>query len=104
MGRQASKKRKLEWTREERNMPTRSVIFVDFTEDSLLAKEMRETLVKLEGIIGCKIKTVKRAGIPLTRQFPLTRLWEGVPCSREGCVTCNQEGEEVYPCTRRNLT
>ena len=41
---------------------------------------------------------------PLTRQFPLTRLWDGIPCSREGCITCEQGGEEIYPCTRRSLT
>ena len=100
----ASKRRRLEWTGEEKRMPTRSVIFVDFTTDSGLAKMMRETLAKLETIIGCKVKTVERTGIPLTRQFPLTRLWDGIPCSREGCITCEQGGEEIYPCTRRSLT
>ena len=58
----------------------------------------------MEGIVGCRIKAVERAGLALARQFPLTRLWYGVPCSREGCITCNQEGEEIYPCTRRSIT
>ena len=86
------------------HLPTRSVLFVEYSEGSLLAKRVRETLARIEGIIGCKIKTVERSGLPLARQFPLTRLWEGLPCSRLDCVTCQQEGETIYPCTMRSVT
>ena len=77
---------------------------MDFSVDSQLVRKVRETLARLEGIIHCKIKVVERAGLPLSRQFPLTRLWDGRQCGREDCVTCHQEGEELYPCTRRSIT
>ena len=59
---------------------------------------------KLEGIIGCKIKVVERSGTPISRLFPLTRLWEGIPCAREDCVPCGQGGERIYPCNKRSVT
>ena len=79
-----SKRRRLglEDGRSQRRIPTRSVIFVDFTENSALTKEIRETLERLETIVGCKIKAVERGGTPISRLFPLTRLWEGMPCAR----------------------
>ena len=78
------KKRKVEDRKEEEmKMKTRSVIFVDYSVDSQLVKNVREALTRLEGIVGCKVKAVERAGLPLSRQFPLTRLWDGIPCSRE---------------------
>ena len=58
----------------------------------------------LEGIIGCKVKVVERSGTSIARLFPLTRLWDGVPCARDDCVTCGQEGETIYPCNMRSLT
>ena len=105
--RRECKKRRLEWDpnkEEGRRMPTRSVLFVEFSEDSLLAKRMKETMDKLEGIIGCKVKVVERSGTPISRLFPLTRLWEGVACAREDCVTCQQGGERIYACNLRSLT
>ena len=101
----ATKRRRLEWNDQTgRQMPTRSVIFVEYSEDSKLAKQIKETLWRLEGIVGCKVKVVEKSGTPIARLFPLTRLWEGSPCARSDCVTCNQPGEEVYPCTMRSLT
>ena len=84
--------------------PTRSVIFVEYTKGAKLLKQVREVLERLEPIIGCKIKAVERAGTPVGRLFPLTQLWEGRPCERSDCVPCNQPGEEVYPCNKRNIT
>ena len=81
----AAKKRKLEW--EDRGdgsqIPTRSVIFTEYSEDSKLTGRVKEILRRLEGIVGCKIKAVERYGTPIARLFPLTRLWEGFPVRGE---------------------
>ena len=90
-------------TKEEEMMEARTVLFVQYTSGGVLAKRVREVLARLQGLIGCSVKVVERTGTPLARSFPLTRLWEGTPCSREDCPPCTQGGEELYPCTRRNL-
>ena len=89
---------------DEKDLPTRSVIFVEYTEGGVLLKKVKEVLKRLEGIIGCRIKAVEKTGTSLGRLFPLTQLWEGTPCGRLECVTCTQEGEQVYPCNKRNVT
>ena len=58
---------------------------------------------RLEGILGYKIKVIERTGSKLKDLFPLTNLWGGRKFEREDCVTCNQGGEELPDCTRRNL-
>ena len=58
-------------------LPTRSVIFVEYSEGGILIKKVREVLRRMEGILGCKIKAVEKTGVPISRQFPLTNLWEG---------------------------
>ena len=65
----------MEKRKEDSTLPTRSVMFIEFSEGSNLVRRVKETLTKLEGIMGCKVKAVERAGSPLARQFPLTRLW-----------------------------
>ena len=59
--------------------------------------------MRLEGILGFRIKVVEKAGAPLKRIFPNTNPWAGAHCSREDCVTCNQGAEELPNCTKRNL-
>ena len=85
-------------------IPTRSVMFVEYTPGGKLAKELREVLSGIEHILGFRIKVVERSGTAIARKFPLTQLWEGQPCGRLECVTCLQGGEKVPPCTRRNVT
>ena len=82
---------------EEESLPAKSVIFIEYSEGGILAKKIREVLKRMEGIIKCKVKVVERTGQPLSRQFPLTNLWEGVPCGREDCVTCHQGGGYCVP-------
>ena len=84
-------------------LKTRSVLFVEQTKDGRLAKDIREGLLRLEGILGFRIKVVEKAGAPLKRIFPNTNPWAGAHCSREDCVTCNQGAEELPNCTKRNL-
>ena len=86
------KRRRLEWDRktDKTDLPVRSVLFVDYSTDSLLLGKVKETLQRLESVMGCKVKAVERTGVPLGCQFPLTRLWEGAKCGRDGCITYNQ--------------
>ena len=84
-------------------MKTKSVLFVDQTPNGELAKLLRETLRRLEHILGFRVKIVEKTGTPIKGNFSVTKLWEGTPCGRGDCITCSQRGEEVVPCTRRNL-
>ena len=77
---------------EDEKLETRSVIFVEYTPGGILAKRLREVIRRLQGLLECQIKVVERTGLALGRSFPLTRLWDGVPCDREDCVTCTQGG------------
>ena len=89
---------------ESEEVEVRSVLFVPFTPGGTLAKQLREVITRLRGLIGGGIKVVERTGTPLARHFALTRLWDGLPCPRSDCITCTQGGEgNIYPCTRRNL-
>ena len=81
----------------------RTVLFVENTPGGELARRIREVLSKNEGTLGFRIKVVERAGTPLARQFPLTNLFGGIPCGRDDCTTCAQGGDNLPPCTRRNV-
>ena len=85
-------------------MPTRSVIFVSYSEGGTLIKQVKEVLGRMERILGYRVKAVEKTGVALSRQFPLTQLWEGVKCGRLDCVPCNQGGAQLYPCTRRSVS
>ena len=82
---------------------TRTVLFVEHTPCGELASRLRDLLKRTEPALGFRIKVVERAGMPLARQFPLTNLFGGAPCGRETCVTCQQGGENLPQCTKRNL-
>ena len=58
---------------------------------------------RLQGILGGSIRVVEKTGTPLARLFPLSKLWEGAKCGRQDCITCNQVGETLYPCSQRNV-
>ena len=77
---------------------------MEYSEGGELLRRVKEVLKRMERILGCRIRAVEKTGTPLARQFSLTRLWEGMRCGRDDCTPCNQEGEELYPCMRRNVT
>ena len=87
----------------EDEIRTRSVLFVAYTPGGALAKRLREVVGRLQGLLGGGIKIVERTGTPLARMFPLSRLWEGVACTRTDCITRRQGGETIYPCNKRNV-
>ena len=81
----------------------RQISLVEQTKDGKLAKDVREALLRLEGILGFRVKVVEKAGAPLKRLFTNTNPWAGGHCSQNECLTCNQGAEELPNCTKRSL-
>ena len=69
-----------------------------------LASRLKEQLTNLEPTLGFKLKVVERTGMSIKNTFSQSSLWQGLPCGREMCVTCNQGGEDVPRCTLVNVT
>ena len=84
-------------------LPTKSVFFVENTEEGELMSRMKELMRRLTPSLGFKIKIVERSGSSLRSKFPLSTLWEGTKCGRQDCTTCNQGGEKLPPCTRTSV-
>ena len=82
---------------------TRSVLFVPQTPGGVLARNTKETLDRLEAVMGYKVKVVERAGTSLQNMFSQTSIWDGMDCGRGECVPCNQGGEERPNCTRTSV-
>ena len=87
----------------EGGIKTRTVIFVEHTTGGELAKRMRETLSRIEKMMGFRIKVVERSGTQIKDLFSLTNVWGGIPCDRKECITCTQGIEEIPDCTRRSV-
>ena len=86
-------------------IPTRTVLFVNYTPNSELAKRLREALADMEAILGFRVRVVEKTGTPLRLLFSPSKLWEGMHCGRgeTECITCNQGGEDPPPCMKRSL-
>ena len=79
-------------------------MFVEQTRGEELASRLREMFLRVEPMVGFYIKVVERTGKSLQSMFPLTNLWEGVSCGREGeCTTCYQGAEALPDCTRQSI-
>ena len=90
---------------EKNTTPTpTSVLFVEQTPGGELASRLRELFVRLVPTVGFYVKVVERTGRKLQDMFPLTNLWGGQPCGREGdCVTCYQGAESIPDCTAQSI-
>ena len=84
--------------RDNKDLDTAAVLFVDNTKDGGLASKLRGILERIQGILGYKIKIVERSGNPLKLLFALSRIGEGGECGREDCVPCT-----LPPCRKRNI-
>ena len=85
------------------SLRTRTVIFVEQTPKGALAANLREQLQHLSSTLGYKIRVVERSGRNLLTNFPQLQTWSGLQCGRTECVTCNQGGEELPPCTMKSV-
>ena len=83
--------------------PTISVMFVEQTAGGELAKRLQEAEDRLAGMTGYRVRMTETSGSKLCHLLPNTNPWSGRHCERSQCYTCNQGGERLEDCKRRNL-
>ena len=64
----------------EEGLKTKTVLFVPFTKDRKLAKELREVESHLGTMTGYKQKVVERSGLQLTNTLSKSNHWSGQDC------------------------
>ena len=80
-----------------------TVIFVQHTEYSEMAKRMRKKLDALENLGSIKVKLVERAGEKLVDSLHKSNAWSERDCERDDCMICRTEGSKKGSCRRRNI-
>ena len=81
-------------------LKTRAVLFVPQTPMGELARRSKEIIQKMEHLLKFKLKVVERAGVSLKSHFSQSSIMKGMPCGRQECIPCGQEGEEIQECTK----
>ena len=85
----------------------KAVIFVPYTHNSILAKELRKVEETMEMLTGTRIKIVEKAGMQLKQLLVKSNPWAGRDCEREECLVCQtreESGEgKGKTCWKRNL-
>ena len=82
---------------------TISVLFVPRTDNGELAARLRRAEEEVSVITGDRIKIVERAGKKLKSILHTPNPWSGGLCDRNGCLVCEQGGEEDSRCKQRNI-
>ena len=85
------------------DLETVAVIFVDQTKGGALQKRMQEAEDSIALMVGYRVRVVESSGTQLGRLLPYTNPWQGKHCGRESCYTCNQGGEDLQNCRKRNI-
>ena len=90
-------------TEEKRKLE--GVIFIQYTEHSTLAKNIRRRLLDIEKVGQLKIKLVERAGDKLEELLHRSDAWSDRDCDRADCLPCKSAGEDGVKgsCKRRNV-
>ena len=100
------KKKKQDKTQKKQSDP-KAVIFVPYTPNSALAKELRLVEESMENLTGTRIKIVEKAGIQLKRILVKTNPWAGSDCKRDDCLICQTREEagegKGMTCWKRNI-
>ena len=65
------------------------MMFVPYTPYSELARRMRESEEKMEGLTGYKLKIVERAGMKIVDLLHASNPWRGQNCERKDCLLCS---------------
>ena len=99
-------KEEKEEKRKDDEMP-KSILFVQHTKDSGLAKEIRRIVQELKPWTRISIKIVERAGERLEDQLHKSDPWESSNCGRNMCLPCetsmNDDNSNLKSCTRRSV-
>ena len=75
-------------------MRTTTVLFVEFSKDGSMQKEMRGVLDRLKPMLWFGVRVTERGGTTLGSMLSNTNLWSSQPCGRIRCRPCAQEGEK----------
>ena len=85
----------------------KSVMFVPFTKNGELARQLRENEESLFNLTGTRIKIVERAGVKLQDLLTTSNPWKGADCGRQNCILCLTKQitnkNLTQECTRRSL-
>ena len=73
-GKMGPKRKKIQ----DKNLETRSIMFVEHTREGEMAKNLREQLGRMENMRGFRMKIVERTGTKIKDMFSLTNIWGGV--------------------------
>ena len=100
------KKEKAGQSTTKRGKDPQSVMFVPYTPNSELAKELRKVEDMMEALSGMRIKIVEKAGIQMKQILVKSNPWAGSDCGREGCLPCETKLETGQgagkPCYKRS--
>ena len=88
--------------REEEGEVIRGVFFVPHTENSQLAKRIREKLRSFEEISLIRVKLVERTGEKLENILHKSNPWEATDCKRDDCAFCTNE-KLIGKCKTQNI-
>ena len=82
-----------------------SVIFIQHTKNSELAKRMRSKLETIEKVSSIKIKIVERTGDKVVEILHKSDAWSDLDCERPDCLICTSCGEsdKKGKCKKRNI-
>ena len=82
-----------------------SVLFVQHTPRSELAKRIRDKLESLERIGNLKFKVVEKTGSKLEEILHKSDAWNNRDCGRSDCILCASATEEEKKglCKRKNV-
>ena len=82
----------------------RGVFFIPHTENSELAKRVREKLKSFEEISCIRVRIVERIGKKLVDILHKSNPWEAIHCEREDCMFCNSGEEKLLgKCKSKNI-
>jgi hypothetical protein len=83
------------------------VLFVPYTPNSKLGKDLRKVEDIMETLSGMRMKIVEKAGVQLKRILFKTIPWAGWDCQREECLACQSREEtgegKGKACYKRNI-
>ena len=86
-------------------MKIMSVLFVQHTPKSELAKRIRDKLETLEKLLSLKFKVVEKTGRKLEEILHKSDAWSDRDCERKDCLICQSaaEDERRGMCKKRNI-
>ena len=91
----------------KKKVEVKSVMFVPCTENSGLARKLRENEEKMGEMTGVRIKIVERVGRKMEDMLTRSDPWKGQDCLRKNCFLCSTKERtgkgKKKSCTKRNI-